>query len=313
MNFEISIETSCWGQVTVEDANGDTADWARVGGWAMENMWATATVKATFPSGWSLPSVVEALVDAGFTGAVDDVAWTCESVPEKDWVADVHDSRPPIRIGKKLRFRFPWHDAPGELSAYDVLLEGGAGFGTGEHATTQMCCEWLEAHSAGQRVLDYGTGSGILALASLRCGAQFATGVDIDRDALASARRNAAQNGLDARCCWHLPRDERVDHRGDEIARAASASPGSELTPLPADAGVFDVLVANILAEPLTRLAPSLAALVKPGGGVALSGVLETQAAGVLAAFAPSFDLELANSRDGWVLLAGHRRSLSFV
>jgi ribosomal protein L11 methyltransferase len=160
----------------------------------------------------------------------------------------------------------------------------GLAFGTGEHATTALCLEWLERHVAsGMTVLDYGCGSGILALAALALGARFAYAVDTDPQALTATRANAALNGAAERLFVDAPEK------------------------LPAV--VVDMLVANILAGPLIELAPTFAERVVPGGMVVLSGILESQAARVAAAYAPHLENVDQAAREGWVRLAGRRRT----
>jgi ribosomal protein L11 methyltransferase len=172
-------------------------------------------------------------------------------------------------------------DAPGDAQVVRVHI--GLAFGTGEHPTTALCLEWLERHVAsGSTILDYGCGSGILALAALVLGARFAYAVDNDAQALTATRANAALNGVEERLFVGLP------------------------DTLPAVA--VDVLAANILAGPLVELAPKLAARTAPGGMLVLSGVLESQAARVASAYAPYSTIVEQRARDGWVLLAGRRK-----
>jgi ribosomal protein L11 methyltransferase len=165
-----------------------------------------------------------------------------------------------------------------------VRINMGLAFGTGEHATTALCLEWLERHAtSGATVLDYGCGSGILALAAVALGARFAYAVDNDPQALTAARANAALNGA----------ADRVFIGAPEQLPTVSV----------------DVLVANILAGPLVELAPAFEELVTPGGTLVLSGILEAQAASVVAAYAPYLaNIEHA-ARDGWVRLAGSRKA----
>ena len=169
-----------------------------------------------------------------------------------------------------------------------VLLEldPGLAFGTGTHATTAMCLEWLESGAArwldGADLIDYGCGSGILAIAAVRLGARHALGMDIDPQALLATRENAARNGV----------ADRVTTTDERTCGGA----------------IVDVLVANILAGPLVELAPLLAGRVRSGGHLAVSGLLLEQVAAVVAAYRPWFDLELATAREDWALLAGRRR-----
>jgi ribosomal protein L11 methyltransferase len=167
-----------------------------------------------------------------------------------------------------------------------VELDPGLAFGTGTHATTALCLEWLDAGAGdwldGASVIDYGCGSGILAIAALRLGAARAVAMDIDPQALLATRQNAERNGVLA----------KVQVTAAQDCGGVSA----------------DVLLANILAGPLVELAPVLADLVRPGGRLALSGLLLEQADAVTAAYRPWFDIDLTGARDGWGVLTGCRR-----
>ncbi|MCY1396542.1 Ribosomal protein L11 methyltransferase [compost metagenome] len=188
-----------------------------------------------------------------------------------------------MRFGRRLWIVPSWHAAP-EPEAVNLLLDPGLAFGTGTHPTTALCLEWLDGQElAGCKVLDFGCGSGILAIAALLLGAEQAVGTDIDPQALEASRDNASRNGIEpARFPVYLPED------------------------LPREPA--DVLVANILAGPLVSLAAQLAELVKPGGRLALSGILAEQAEEVRAAYAGSFELDPTAERDGWIRISGRRR-----
>src|SRR5690606_25664852 len=161
-------------------------------------------------------------------------------------------------------------------------LDPGLAFGTGSHPTTRLCMEWLEAHApAGNSVLDYGCGSGILAMVAKKLGAELVVGVDIDPQAIESARANSERNHCQISYC--LP---------DQL-------PQTTLPPR------YDVVVANILANPLMLMAPMLANRVAPDGMLVLSGILERQAGAVAAAYAPYLHLSVWSQQDGWVALAG--------
>ena len=203
---------------------------------------------------------------------VEDRAW------EREWLKDFR----PMRFGKRL-WVAPAGQQPDQPASIILELDPGLAFGTGTHATTALCLEWLDGGiRGGERVLDYGCGSGILALAALKLGAGEATAFDIDPQALLATRENALKNGL----------------------AALVAIPGSagEIN------GPFDVVLANILAGPLTELAPSLARMTRTGGGLVLAGMLAPQAAEVAQAYRPWFDIGPVAEREGWTLLAGRRR-----
>ena len=183
----------------------------------------------------------------------------------------------PIRISGRLWIVPSWHQAP-DPTAINLELDPSLAFGTGSHPTTRLCLEWLEANvSPGVSVLDYGCGSGILGIAALKLGAGDVLGVDIDPAALTAAADNAARNQVSMRL-------------------APSSAPLAE---------TFDRVVANILTNPLMLLAPLLASRLKPGGRLALSGVLESQADQVIAAYAPHLPLLIGATHEGWVRLEG--------
>jgi ribosomal protein L11 methyltransferase len=170
-----------------------------------------------------------------------------------------------------------WHDAP-EPDAVVLELDPGLAFGTGSHPTTRLCMEWLEQHvQPGERTLDYGCGSGILAIVAKKLGAGETVGVDIDPNAVEASRYNAERNQTQA--TFSLPDD--------------------------APEGTFDLVVANILSNPLKLMAAMLCARVRPGGRLILSGVLERQAEEVAAAYASAIPLTVWRARDGWVCLHG--------
>lgn len=211
-----------------------------------------------------------------------------EVVADRDWDAEWRKSLKPLRFGRRLWVCPVGQDCPDPDGA-SLLLEPGLAFGTGTHPTTAMCLAWLDRLAqdspplAGQSVLDYGCGSGILAIAALRLGARSAVAVDIDPQALVATRDNAIRNGCAAQLACGLP---------------------AELLP-PSASQAFDVLVANILSGPLVRLAPELRRFAGPATRVALSGILADQATEVIAAFSPWVRLAVVEQQGGWVLLAG--------
>ena len=206
-----------------------------------------------------------------------------ERIEDQDWERSWMDNFQPMRFGRRLWIVPSWHAAP-EPDAVNLLLDPGLAFGTGTHPTTALCLQWLDGQDlAGQRVLDFGCGSGILAIAALLLGADRAVGTDIDPQALEASRDNAGRNGIEPeRFPLYLPED------------------------LPREPA--DVVVANILAGPLVQLAPQITALVKSGGRLALSGILAEQADEVRAAYADAFHLDPTAEQDGWVRISGVRR-----
>jgi ribosomal protein L11 methyltransferase len=201
-------------------------------------------------------------------------------VADQDWVRATQAQFAPVQISPRLWITPSWRRPP-VPDAVNIVLDPGIAFGTGTHPTTQLCLRWLEsAVRGGESVIDYGCGSGVLAIAALKLGAASAVGIDVDGQALLAARRNAMQNRVHAR-----------------FLSAAHAAPR------PAQ-----IVIANILAHPLIVLSPLLAKLTAPHGRLALSGILEAQAEEVCAAYSGQFRMGVAARDEGWVLLAGARR-----
>lgn len=206
-----------------------------------------------------------------------------ERIEDQDWERSWMDNFQPMRFGRRLWIVPSWHQAP-EPEAVNLLLDPGLAFGTGTHPTTALCLEWLDGQDlTGCTVLDFGCGSGILAIAALLLGAERAIGTDIDPQALEASRDNASRNGIaPERFPLYLP---------------------GQLPQQPAD-----VVVANILAGPLVQLAPQITSQVKSGGRLALSGILAEQAEEVRAAYTDAFELDPTEEKDGWVRISGVRR-----
>ena len=208
--------------------------------------------------------------------------FSTRAVADEDWVRLTQSQFAPIHIGKNIWVVPSWHEAP-DPSALILELDPGLAFGTGSHPTTRLCMEWLEAHPApGKSVLDYGCGSGILAMVAKQMGADDVAGVDIDPQAIESARENALRNHCEFD--YYLP-----------DAVAASPKAGQR----------FAIVVANILSSPLKLMAPMLSGRVADGGALILSGVLARQAEEVAAAYAPFIQLGVWAEQDGWVALHG--------
>ena len=206
-----------------------------------------------------------------------------EQIEDQDWERSWMDNFQPMRFGQRLWIVPSWHEAPAP-EAVNLLLDPGLAFGTGTHPTTSLCLQWLDGQALeGCTVLDFGCGSGILAIAALLLGAEHAVGTDIDPQALEASRDNAGRNGIAAeRFPLYLPGD------------------------MPA--ATYDVVVANILAGPLVQLAPTISAHVPPGSRLALSGILAEQADEVRAAYSDLFELDPTAVQDGWVRISGVRR-----
>lgn len=239
--------------------------------------WAHSRLSALFDPDADVGSAVAA---AAATVGLDRVpTYATEAIAEQNWVQLTQSQFDPIRVSGRLWIVPSWHEAP-DPGAINLILDPGMAFGTGSHPTTRLCLEWLEREVAGgESLLDYGCGSGILAIAAARLGAGRVVGVDIDPQAVAAARDNATRNGVAA---------DFFD----------SAQPVAD---------TFDLVVANILANPLKVLAPAICAHVAPGGRLALSGILVEQAEELIGIYAPYVPLTVADSREGWVCLAGRK------
>ncbi len=266
--------------VSVEDADAgtdrETPQFGEPGSPATP-LWENSRVVALFePSDDVHARVAAALRDAGLAPVIDI---EIVEVAEQNWVQLTQSQFAPIRINERLWIVPSWHQAP-DPAAINLVLDPGMAFGTGSHPTTHLCLEWLsEKVVPGATVLDYGCGSGILGLAASRLGASRVVGVDIDDSALVAARDNAQRNEVVI----------ELRHSRQELHEA------------------FDIVVANILTNPLCLLAPLLAARLAPGGWLALAGILTTQADQVCAVYAPFLDLQVGAERDGWVRLEGRR------
>lgn len=219
-------------------------------------------------------------------GLITIPAYTTRHVEDQDWVRLTQSQFEPIHIGKNIWVVPSWHEIP-DPAALVLELDPGLAFGTGSHPTTRLCMEWLEAHAPKElSVLDYGCGSGILAMVAKKLGAQAVVGVDIDPQAIESANFNAERNHCDI--TYTLPEQFSASH-----------PVGTQ----------FDVVVANILSSPLKVMAPMLSGRVAAGGFLILSGVLARQAEEVAAAYAPFIALTVWAEHEGWVALSGKKPS----
>ena len=219
--------------------------------------------------------ISEAALEIGATAP----AYTLRVIADQDWVRLTQSQYEPIPVGKHLLITPSWHTANPD-DRLRIIVDPGLAFGTGSHPTTHLCLQWLEENiTAGQTLIDYGCGSGILAIAAARLGAKDIIGIDIDPQAVIATDSNSSIN--------HVVVDARLSTQ-----------------PLPSPA---NIVVANILSSPLKLLAPLLTGLVAPQGYLVLSGVLERQIAEVSAAYAPALNMQCYAVRDGWACLVGQR------
>jgi ribosomal protein L11 methyltransferase len=204
-----------------------------------------------------------------------------ETLADNDWVRLTQSQFEPIPISSRLWIVPTWH-TPSEPNAINIVLDPGLAFGTGSHPTTRLCLRWLDDNlQGGESMLDYGCGSGILAIAAIKLGAARAVGVDVDLQAVIASRDNAIANKV-GNARFYLPDD----------------APQSS----------YDLVVANILTNPLRILAPLLAKATRTGGQIVLSGILEEQAQDVMNIYQQWFDLNAPIFEDGWSCLSGRKR-----
>ncbi|MGZ5227937.1 MAG: 50S ribosomal protein L11 methyltransferase [Burkholderiales bacterium] len=240
--------------------------------------WLRARLSALFGADADVPAaMVFACEQAGVTPAA---GFEVARVEDDDWVRRTQAQFTPQHVTERLWIVPSWHEAP-EPDALNIVLDPGLALGTGTHPTTRLCLRWLErVVRDGESVIDFGCGSGILAIAALKLGAARASGVDIDPQAILAARYNAVQNSAAA----------NFVSAADRLGEPAQ------------------IVVANILAQPLIVLAPLLAELTLRSGRLALSGILVEQAAEVQETYGAWYDFEPMQAEDGWVLLSGVRR-----
>ncbi|MFQ1049699.1 50S ribosomal protein L11 methyltransferase [Avibacterium paragallinarum] len=244
-------------------------------------LWGNTDVIALFDAETEMQQIVHQLKSAGYLS--EDTAYKIEQIEDKDWEREWMDNFHPMQFGKRLWICPSWREVPDE-NAVNVMLDPGLAFGTGTHPTTALCLEWLDGLDLQDKtVIDFGCGSGILAIAALKLGAKSAVGIDIDPQAILASRNNAEQNGVADRLQLFLAKDTPADLQAD-------------------------VVVANILAGPLKELSPTISQLVKPQGQLGLSGILETQAQSVCEAYEAAFSLDPVAVREEWCRITGRKR-----
>jgi len=267
--------------ISIEDADAGTElETPQFGepGSVNERLWEHSVVIGLFEASADIPAALATAVAA--VGLQDVPDFSIEEVAEQNWVQLTQSQFDPIHITDKLWIVPSWHAAP-DAGAINIEMDPGMAFGTGSHPTTRLCLQWLcDTVQAGDSVLDYGCGSGILGIAAAKLGAGRIVGCDIDQHAVDASQANAERNGV-TNAVWQ------------NSARNLDAE--------------YDLVVANILTNPLCVLAPGIAARVKPGGRLALSGVLAIQAEQVIKAYAPYIALQVGAEHEGWIRLEGQR------
>jgi len=269
--------------VSVEDADADSASEQAIFGEpgmpAPREAWVRSTIKALFETEEEATEAATLLLAQDWASEVSVVA--LDKVPDEDWVRLTQSQFQPVHITDRFWIVPTWHEPPAGAERF-IRLDPGLAFGTGTHPTTRMCLRWIATHPTGHwpRVLDYGCGSGILAIAAALHGAASVDAVDIDPAAVTSTLANASANGVTLQ------------------------------TGLPDQAsGSYPLVLANILATPLKLLAPLLSGHLASNGDLVLAGILERQEAELIQAYAPWVDLRVSDREDGWILMTGRRKT----
>lgn len=267
--------------VDMLDADADTPDEQAIFGEPGEpsaTIWQHNLLNALFESDAAVSDILHSCcADLGISPLPQH---QIETLDESDWVRLTQAQFDPIRISARLWIVPTWH-TPSDATAINIILDPGLAFGTGSHPTTRLCLRWMDSNIQGsEAVLDYGCGSGILAIAAMKLGAASAIGIDVDAQAVQASHDNATANQVNAD--FYLP-------------------DGTTLTQ-------YDVVVANILTNPLRALAPLLAVSTKQSGRIVLSGVLAEQADDVMRIYAQWFDMSAAIIEDGWACLSGCKK-----
>lgn len=269
--------------ITLLDADADTSNEQAILEPAVGEtpLWPTIALAALFEAGVDRAGLVHVLGELVPELTPEQIGF--RDVEEQDWTRVWMDRFQPMRFGERL-WIYPWNiEPPHDTTDVIVRLDPGLAFGTGTHPTTALCLEWLDGQAlAGRNVIDYGCGSGVLAIAAALLGARHVVAIDNDPQALLASLDNAERNGV--------------------ATRIALAAPGSE------DSAPVDVLVANILAGPLHELAGLFASRLHAGGALALSGILASQADDLRARYAEWFDEIEVTAREDWVRISGRRR-----
>ena len=276
--------------VDIHDAAADTQDEQMLFGEPGEpsgEIWQNAEVSALFDQDADIVAILRNVTQ--IMQLDQPLSYRIERIEEQDWVRLTQSQFDPIQISARLWIVPTWHQSP-DPAAINLILDPGLAFGTGSHPTTQLCLGWLDQNlQLGDKIMDYGCGSGILAIAALKLGARYVTGIDIDPQAIKASQENALHNQCDP---------EKFHFATAHQATERSVQPEEQT----------DVVVANILANPLIILAPLLMQIVRKHGHIVLSGILKEQAEEVKAVYQQWFDMRIAREQEGWVLLTGIKR-----
>lgn len=285
--------------ITLQDADAETPDEQAIfePGVGELPLWPTITLNALFDADTDRRGLSEALGDLLPWLEPDHMQF--RDVADEDWERAWMDQFKPMPFGRRL-WIYPWNiEPPADEDIVVVRLDPGLAFGSGTHPTTALCLAWLDSLDLeGKTIVDFGCGSGILAIAALKLGAASAVGVDNDPQALTASADNAERNEVADRLALFLPEDFMLE------APPAHAAPGAPAHP---SAPPADVFIANILAGPLGELAPTFAAAAKPGAPFAISGILQGQEEELLLRYAAWFDELRVDTQEDWVRISGRR------
>ncbi|MDA3140010.1 50S ribosomal protein L11 methyltransferase [Vibrio metschnikovii] len=244
-------------------------------------LWGDTDLLALYDAEVDTPSILAQIRDSQLLA--DDFSYKIEQIEDKDWEREWMDNFHPMKFGERLWICPSWRDIP-DPNAVNVLLDPGLAFGTGTHPTTALCLQWLDSLDlSGKTVIDFGCGSGILAIAAIKLGAAKVIGIDIDPQALQASKDNAERNGVADKIEVYLPQNQPENL-------------------------VADVLVANILAGPLRELSAVIKSLIKPGGLLAMSGVLNTQAEDVATYYRDQLDIDPIIEQEEWCRITGRKQ-----
>lgn len=243
-------------------------------------LWGDTDVVALYEADMDTSLILEQIKTSNMLA--QDFAYKVEQVEDKDWEREWMDNFHPMQFGRRLWICPSWREVP-DPQAVNVMLDPGLAFGTGTHPTTALCLEWLDhLDLSGKTVIDFGCGSGILAIAAIKLGAAKVIGIDIDPQALLASKDNAARNGVEDQIEVYLPKDQP-------------------------EGLLADVVVANILAGPLRELSPIIKGLLKPGGQLAMSGILDTQAESVAEFYRTDVELDPIAEKSEWCRISGRK------
>lgn len=246
-------------------------------------LWGDTDIIALFDAKADTNNIIQQLKCSPLFGASFSYKW--EQVEDKDWEREWMKNFHPLKFGQRLWICPSWLPVVDE-HAVNVILDPGLAFGTGTHPTTALCLEWLDSLDlTNKTVIDFGCGSGILAIAALKLGAKHAIGIDIDPQAILASKENARRNDVNKRLTLYLANQHPTNITAD-------------------------VVIANILAGPLKELSPTITALVKENGKLGLSGILSTLAKDVMQCYQPAFVLDPLTTREEWCRITGNRKHL---